>query len=417
MAGVAGQLSGPAGQARPLPRTGGLAARGWRLGGVAVAAALLAGALPAGSASAAIGPSSPASARGFLVAAVAAHHPNDQFGFSVALAGSVAAVDAPGVKVGRGAVYVYQRSHGNWGLAATLLGPAGPASSSFGNGVAVYGTTLLVGAPNVNSGDGATYVYHRSRGRWRLQATLADPGSGGDDFGYSLAVSGSWAIIGAPAYSASAAPGSVFIYSISGKPKLRATIADPTDFNGDWFGVSVAISSTPSGTVAVAGSFQDKVDILTKSGGSWQGKLLTGPRVYFGLTVSVSGDAVVLGADATLPDGAAYVYERSGATWRQRAKLSVPHPPAGDTFEFGDGVAISGSRILIGAPITSGSGCDRGYEFKETPSGGWRERALLASPACHGTFGSAMAVSGTTAIIGDSGANDNAGAAYYLALP
>jgi FG-GAP repeat len=416
MAGVAGHLSGLSGRARSQSRTGGLSRR-CRLGGVVMLAGLLAAGLTAGPASAVAGARLPASARGFLAAVGLAHSPNDLFGFSVAISGNVAAVGAPGVQVSRGAVYVYQRSHGRWRQAATLLGPVSTSSPSFGNGVAVSGSTLLVGAPNLNGGNGATYIYRHSRGRWRLSTTLADPGPGGDDFGYAVAVSGSWATIGAPAYSAAAAAGTVYIYSMNGgSPRLRATIADPAGAAGDWFGVSVAVSSSRAGVFAVAGTFQDEIDILTESGGGWHGKAVTGPRYDFGLTVGVSGKTVVVGADARTPDGLAYVYARSGGTWRRRARLSVPHPPAGHDFEFGAGVAISGNRILIGSPITNGRGCDRGYEFRQARSGRWRERTVIKAPVCRGTFSYAMAISGTTAIIGASGEHNRAGAAYYLTL-
>jgi hypothetical protein len=388
-----------------------------KLIGAAMAAGLLAGAL-AGPATAATAPRSTSSGRGLLAAVGIAHSPGDMFGYSVAISGNVAAVGAPGVQVSRGAVYVYQRSHGRWHLAKTSLGPVSTSSASFGNAVAVSGSTLLVGAPGLNSGNGATYVYRHSGGRWRQKTIIDDPGPGGDDFGTSVAVSGSWAIIGAPGYSAVASAGTAFIYSMTGStPVLRDTVADPAGTVGDWFGVSSAISSSHSGAVAVVGTFEDEIDILTESGGTWHGQAITGARVDFGLTVGVSGQTVLVGASAKTPDGAAYVYTPFGGTWRRSARLSVPHPPAGDTFEFGDGLAISGKRILVGSPITSGHGCDRGYEFTHRRDGAWREKAQIAAPACKGTFGSALAVSGNTAIIGDSGANNHAGTAYYLTLP
>jgi hypothetical protein len=71
----------------------------------------------------------------------------------------------------------------------------------------VTGTTALVGAFNtLPSGTGAAYVYGASGGIWSLRATLtAADGAENDDFGFSLGLSGSEALIGAPGHSSNGA--------------------------------------------------------------------------------------------------------------------------------------------------------------------------------------------------------------------
>jgi hypothetical protein len=67
-----------------------------------------------------------------------------------------------------------------------------------GSAVAISGTTALIGADGVNQGSGAAYVFVRSGTRWVLQATLADPGNRpGDYFGSAVAVEGTTVMIGA----------------------------------------------------------------------------------------------------------------------------------------------------------------------------------------------------------------------------
>lgn len=71
--------------------------------------------------------------------------------------------------------------------------------------VAVSGDTALVGAPYCdvagNVVAGAAYVFVRSGGAWVAQAKLtAADGAALDIFGYSVALSGDTALIGAPGH-------------------------------------------------------------------------------------------------------------------------------------------------------------------------------------------------------------------------
>jgi len=90
---------------------------------------------------------------------------------------------------------------------------------------------------------------------------------------------------------------------------------------------------------------------------------------FFASAVAVSLAAAVIGAfaegSAGAPGaGAVYIWVRSGATWRRRAKLAVPH--ASSRSDFGEATAISGSRLLIGAP---GSGCGVSYPGTDKGAG------------------------------------------------
>ena len=82
---------------------------------------------------------------------------------------------------------------------AKLTAADGGSGDLFGSSVAIYGSTVLVGAPGANSFTGAAYVFARSGTAWSQQAklTAADGGSG-DLFGSSVAIYGSTAVLGAP---------------------------------------------------------------------------------------------------------------------------------------------------------------------------------------------------------------------------
>src|SRR5690349_21573884 len=65
----------------------------------------------------------------------------------------------------------------------------------------------------------------------------------------------------------------------------------------------------------------------------------TRPYDYFGSSVAVSGDTVVIGTDDIGP-GAVYIFARSGTNWVQQAYLTAPYPE--NNGEFGKPVAVSG---------------------------------------------------------------------------
>jgi hypothetical protein len=123
----------------------------------------------------------------------------DGFGDAVAISGSTAVVGAPGKSSNTGAAYVFVRSGTAWSEQAKLTDPHGVANDDFGASVAISGSTALVGASGKNSGTGAAYAFARSGTAWSRQATLkASDGAAGNNFGASVAISSSTAVIGAP---------------------------------------------------------------------------------------------------------------------------------------------------------------------------------------------------------------------------
>ena len=140
---------------------------------------------------------------------------------------------------------------------------------------------------------------------------------------------------------------------------------------------------------------------------------------WFGASVAVSGNTIVVGAPAeprlSAGVGRAYVFTKTATGWDQNAELRSPDPLGPDWF--GDSVAILGHTIVVGAPAISvlSSGLGRAYVFTKTATG-WHESAQLEGP---GTtvgdwFGAAVAVSARTVVVGAPGHNAKAGAAYVF---
>jgi hypothetical protein len=357
--------------------------------------------------------------------------PGDSFGTSIAISGATALIGAPGVNGNRGAVYIFVRCGKTWRHQATLYDRRNRAGDSFGSAVAVSstaaGTFALIGAQGQGVPERA-FVYQRSGTAWHLQAKLAGPSGQFFDaalqFGLAVAITSTTAVVSTATpqfYSL----GGIYVFVRSGTTwHLQAILRNPTGGDQGNFGGSLAISGS---TIVADASNLGCAFVFTRSGQEWttQATLNASGEVAhcvlpvsgdgLGSSVAISGSTVVIGADGSLR-GVAYVFTRSGTTWSRQARLADPYRAGYDWF--GQAVAISGTRVLVGAPFRSASHCGTAYEY--TRSGQtWRERAKMVNPGCSGGdgFGWSLAISGTTAMIGAPGEDKSAGAVYQEALP
>ena len=84
---------------------------------------------------------------------------SDYFGYSVAISGTTLVVGSPGFAKDAGRAYVFTDTAGGWHQAVELKGSDTATSDYFGYSVAVSGTTALVGAPVHAHGAGRVYVF------------------------------------------------------------------------------------------------------------------------------------------------------------------------------------------------------------------------------------------------------------------
>ncbi|MFV1991644.1 MAG: FG-GAP repeat protein, partial [Acidimicrobiales bacterium] len=143
---------------------------------------------------------------------------------------------------------------------------------------------------------------------------------------------------------------------------------------------------------------------------------------YFGASVSISGDTLVVGAridgDAGPKSGSVYVFIRSGTTWTQQAKLTANDAVAGD--QFGQSVAISGNTLVVGAHLADDKGSASGSAYVFVRSGStWIQRAELSGSdtTANDRFGVDVAISGKTIVVGADGDDDAgswSGSAYVF---
>ena len=195
-----------------------------------------------------------------------------------------------------------------------------------------------------------------------LLAILHDPPAiANDQFGVSVAVSGTTAIVGAETIAFRAEPGVAYIYEkgTSGWPKTpTATLADPAAIASDGFGGSVAISGTTAivgrpGSSGGAGSAY----IYEKGASGWPATptaTLADPGTttnnYFGSSVAVSGTTAVVGAPGEGLTGAAYIYVKGASGWPATPTATLADPARTANNRFGLSVAVSASAAVVGAP-------------------------------------------------------------------
>jgi len=193
------------------------------------------------------------------------------------------------------------------------------------------------------------------------------------------------------------------------QPLIPADIADD-----DWFGEDVGISGD---TIIVGAPYDDDLGgssgsayVFTLSAGVWSEhqKLVASDGEsadWFGETVAIDGAWAVVGTtredQGGASAGAAYVFHDVGGTWIEYTKLVAADAQSYD--HFGSAVAISGDTIVVGAPDSDDAGEKTGSAYVFHLDGGiWTEQAklLAGDMSSQDTFGSAVAISDDTVAVG-----------------
>lgn len=369
----------------------------------------------------------------------------DALGYSVAISGNTALVGAfrEETVMGEdaGAAYVYTLQEGKWQREARLTAPDGATGDTFGGNVAVHGDTALVGVmrdSDAGAGSGSVHVFVRKGGQWTHQAKLvASDAKAGASFGQNVALFGETAVIGAPRDEINGVQqGSAYVFTRREEAwSEQAKLAASDGATGDVFGISVAVFGN---TALVGADLHDEIAedagaayVFVREGENWrqQAKLVAadGDKVdIFGVRVALSGNTALISARRDDDDhlgvdsGSAYVFVRAEGRWREQAKLTAPDGAAND--RFGNDVAISGDVAVLSAMLHDGQAEDAGAAYVFTRTGEkWEFQAKhLAADGLDGdALGGSVALSGNSAIIGASRADhggEDAGAAYAFNL-
>jgi hypothetical protein len=329
----------------------------------------------------------------------------DYFGFSVALTGDHAIVGAfrdDDNGYDSGSAYVFRRDGTTWSLHQKLTADDAQTGDSFGLSVAIAGDYAIVGAYG-DDDTGSAYIFRRTMSTdiWLQEAKLtASDAAPNDSFGHAVAISGDVAVVGAYLDDdLGGSSGSVHVFERDGTTwsEVAKLTADDGASN-DLFGCSVAVEASAIATgdglgdgpalsfdCLVVGATGDD-DNGEHSGSAYvfhrnlpqqdwyqSAKLVPGdgrPRYEFGQSVSISGDAIIVGSgddDTLIDSGAVYAFRCDGAQWAAVGKLTE-----GDGLDmdlFGKSLGISGDLLLVGAAYDDDKGENAGaaytYELDE----------------------------------------------------
>lgn len=330
--------------------------------------------------------------------------PNDTFGSAVSISGDYAIVGVPFASYPEtlkfyGAAYIYRRVGDVWVRDVRLTASDKEVNDYFATSVWIAGDYAIVGAPfdDDNGQDsGSAYIFERSAedGSWsQVKKLVASDGAAGDHFGNSVSISGNYAVVGAHSEDNSMGVDAGSVYFFQRSEGVWGDEQKLVDINGDdvdAFGRSVAIY----GRTAIVGADQHDDESGDNTGSAtivkyWNNTWLPSAYLkapdrealdYFGFSVSISADTVVIGAfngDGMAADsGAAYVFQKTSEDdttpvtgWDLLAKLIASDGAAGD--KFGYSVSISGPYALIGATQDNNSaGSAYMYDIFPGPSPG-----------------------------------------------
>lgn len=362
--------------------------------------------------------------------------PGDFFGTSVAISGDWAIAGAAGdddLGSRSGSAYVFQRTTDTWAWRAKLTASDGQRGDCFGSAVAISGDCAVVGAHRSDYTRGSACVFRRSGDTWTQEAKLmASDGALDDAFGASVATDGNYVIVGAPRDDDNGAfSGSAYVFRYAGNDWEQEVKLVPRDgAEDDYFGYSVAISGNYIVVGAPCdsdnGGWSGSAYVYRRMGGAWvqDAKLLAHDGQSadcFATSVAVDRDDILIGAPWDNDwSGSAYLFRRTGNSWTEQAKLNASDATDGDCF--GASVSIAGDHALVGAYWDSDLGHFNGsaYMFKRDRDT-WIEQVKLVAP--DGTeddcFGESVSVGTGYSIVGAAGDEDDAtkpGYAYIFRL-
>lgn len=286
----------------------------------------------------------------------------DNFGHFVSISGNYAIIGAPNDGQNSGSAYIFVRDGEEWTQQQKLTANDAAGQDFFGCSVSISGNYVIIGGyGNDDDGEnsGSVYIFRLNGDEWTQQQKLtADDASREDLFGYSVSIDNDRILVGAHGNSDDGRmSGSAYIFIRDDEEWIqqqKLTVNDAEEL--DLFGYSVSIS----GDFAIVGAHGND-DGGDRSGSAYifvlndedwtQQQLLVANDAarfnFFGYSVSIFEDEAIVGAYGTGGNiGASYYFTRSNEHWSQ-IRLIAMDP--GREHVFGYSVAINEGTAIIGS--------------------------------------------------------------------
>ncbi len=280
-----------------------------------------------------------------------------------------------------------------------------------GHSVSLFRDTALVGAVGDDGTKGSAYVFRFDGTSWAQEQKLTASDRGDvNEFGRSVSMGADVAVVGSPLVGGT---GAAYVYRFDGTSwfeEQKLTASDAA--GGDYFGFSVSVFGDALMVGAVADDGKGAAYLYRFDGTSWveEQKLTAsdgGAGASFGI-VSMTSDAAIIGAYGGA--GAAYIFGFDGTSWVEEHKLTASDGAGGDSF--GTSVSLSGDAALIGAFGDDGQrGSAYVFRFDGTS---WVEEQKLTSSEREGgdAYGFSVSLLGTLALVGAPEDDGDSGAGY-----
>lgn len=353
----------------------------------------------------------------------------DGFGYSIAIANGMVVVGARNDDdhgSNSGSAYLFSATTG--AQLAKLVPIDGAAGDEFGFAVALEGTVVAIGASRDDDNgvdSGSVYLFDTLSGG-QITKLLPNDGAAGHNFGESVDMDNG--ILATGAHGTGLLSGSAYLFDVSTGSQLVKLVPLDTHANM-FFGTTIGIDDG----VVVVGAWADSIFfdhsgsayLFDVSSGSQLAKLIPSDghdRDHFGFAVAIDNGTVAIGAeqdgDSGFNGGSAYLYDAADGSLTTKVLASD-----GDTFDvFGSAIAIENGVVTIGAPGDDDNGASSGSAYLVKTAGRSGNAYCFgdgsgANCPCAG-FGAAgtgcLNTSGVGAVLSGSGLTSFSGDTFQL---
>jgi len=365
-----------------------------------------------------------------------------EFGTSVAINNEFAAVGASREEVAKGAVYIHRKNGSNWNFNQKITAPDGVEMAEFGGSIK-FGTDFLVisaGRADIDNTirAGALYVYDLdSNNQWNFTKKLTASDYDNDALlgvnPTSLAADGNTIVAGAPGFSSW--NGAVYIYEKEGsnwEETQKITSPESVDYGNFGIGVSLFGDYLVIGASGVNNS-SGKIYIYKKNNsGEWifHQSLTSSDNFensYFGNSVSISGNELVVGAYTEVDTGnpsMAYTFKlNDSGNWEETQK--IPSYESSEHTYFAWMCELKNDKLLISSPHLYGAEAGRTLLYKKNSQNNWEfdQELKPTNDVAEDFYGWSLAMNDNEIIVGSARDNfddneenelNDAGSAYIF---
>ncbi len=313
-----------------------------------------------------------------------------------------------------GAVYIFSSENGEWTQKFVIKAENGEIGDGFGTKLSANGNFLMVGAPNGNDGEGGAYIFEESAGTWSQVAMLTVMSDSAlSSVGQSISLNDNYAFVGIP----NLGTGAVAVFNnYNGSWTQEALIMNP-DTVATSFGNSIDFD----GSNLVVGTFgpnSSAAYIFAKENDEWTSTAtLTNNNLsepsYFSRRVAIHDGRAFIAAHRQDDIGTVFIYENTEDGWMPSGRLNAFD---GTRFHsFGYALTATEGEVWVGA-ISDGAGSGAIYRFMMNDDGSIASSSKISDvgQSQGDLLGGSLAIDGSVAVSGMTGADFGAGTAAIL---